>query len=236
MKAVVLERAGKISIKEIPLPTPPSGEVLIRVKACGICGSDIRYFYGENPWSLQTLGVNKPNPPGIVLGHEFSGKIEGVGDGISPSRKGERVGVLAYKACEECYYCKSGLHNLCANVRHLGHGAGWRKRKYYPGAMAEYCSVWSDKAYLLPKNITFEEGTFLDGLAVAIHAVNISGIIPGDDIVTLGAGPIGLLILQVAKAFGVGKVFCVDAYNKPLEVAKKIGVDRIINAKKNKTL
>lgn len=232
MKAVVLERAGKISIKEIPRPVPASGEVLIRVKACGICGSDIRYFYGENPWSLQTLGLSKPNPASIVLGHEFSGEIEGVGDEISPSRKGERVGVLAYKACEECHYCKSGLHNLCANVRHLGHGAGWPKRKYYPGGMTEYCSVWSDKTYLLPKNITFEEATFLDGIAVAVHAVNRSRIIPGDDIVILGAGPISLLILQVAKAFGVGKVFCVDVYNKPLEVAEEIGVDGIINAKR----
>ena len=77
MKAVVLERAEKISVKEIPRPAPASGEVLIRVKACGICGSDIRYFYGENPWSLQTLGISKPNPASIVLGHEFSGEIEG---------------------------------------------------------------------------------------------------------------------------------------------------------------
>lgn len=231
MKAVVLEGPKKISTRNVCRPDPAQHEVLVKVKACGICGSDIRYYDGENPWSLQTLGVDQPSPPNMILGHEFSGEVVEVGKEVSATRKTERIAVLAYRACEECYYCKSGRRNLCAQVRHLGHGAGWGKREYYPGGMAEYCAVWSDKAYLLPSNISFEEATFIDGIAVAIHAVNRGKVKIGDDVLILGAGPIGLEIMQVAKAVGARKAFCVDVYNKALKIAEELGADAIIDGK-----
>lgn len=94
MEAVVLEAPNRVNIKTIPRPLPAPEEVLLKVKACGICGSDIRYFHGENPWSLHTLGVNQTSPPNMILGHEFSGEIVEVGKNVSRARKGERVGGL----------------------------------------------------------------------------------------------------------------------------------------------
>jgi len=240
MKAVLLKAPGELTVEEISTPRPREDEVLLRVEACGVCGSDVRYFHGENPWSKQTLGVSKVNPPNIVLGHEFAGRIVDVGHKSLRKRLGKRVAVLAYKACGECYHCRIGRHNLCAYVKHIGHSAGWddlKQGEYNPGGMADFCRVWDAMAYQIADSISPAAATLLDGLAVAVHAANKVGLNGNrqtqdgelDSVLIMGSGAIGLLILQVARVFGVKSIIAADSHAKPLEIASQLGVDAVVN-------
>lgn len=231
MKAAVLEAPMQLKLKDLPIPKPRSDEVLIKVAACGVCGSDIRYFLGENPWALHTLGVEEPMPPNTILGHEVSGVVVEPGSLRFKDRVGERVGVIAFKSCGRCYYCRKGLHNLCADTIHIGHDGRWKDLDYVPGGYAEYMPVWEDKAYPIPDNISFEEATQLDGLAVAVHIVSRAGIQPGDTVAVVGVGPIGLMTLQVAKIRGASNLIAVDLRDKPLEVACRLGADYTLKPK-----
>jgi len=224
MLAAVLERPGQLSLLRIPVPEPAPREVLVRVEGCGICGSDLRYLAGENPWARQTLGVAKPNPPNMILGHEVAGTIVKAGGPADEGRLGERVVLLAYQACGVCFYCRRGLHHLCEHVTHHGHGAGWRGRDYNPGGMAEYCPVASVHALPLPEAIPFDEATLLDGLAVAIHAVELAGLRPGDAAAVIGSGPVGLCVAQAAAVAGAPQVFAIDVAAGALEVAGELGL------------
>ncbi len=228
MKAVVLRKANDLEVLDIPDPKLQGKQVLVKVDKCGICGSDLRYYKGENPWAKQTLGVESKNPPNMVLGHEFSGEIVDAA-GEFKGRVGERVVVLAFRGCGKCRYCRRGMENLCANTIHYGHGAGWGEMDFYPGGMAQYCAVFSDLAYALPDEISFEEATLLDGLAVAVRAVHKAGLRPAEDVAIFGSGAIGLLILQVSRAFGARRIICVDISEGALAVASETGADVILN-------
>ncbi len=162
MKAAVLKAPGQLTVEDVPVPVLEKDEVLIKVASCGICGSDLRYFEGENPWALHTLGIETPTPPNIIMGHEFAGEVVEVGDDSFRKLVGRRVVASPYKACGVCRLCREGRYNLCTATVHLGHGAGWGQRDYYPGGMAEFCPVWADKAYPLPDNVTYDEATLLD--------------------------------------------------------------------------
>lgn len=232
MKAAVLRGEGKLEVLDLPVFVPRYDEFLLKVKSCGVCGSDIRYFKGENPWSLHTLGYEQPNPPNMILGHEFSGKIIGEGQERNPERIGERVAVEPYRSCGQCYYCRIGKHNICADQEHHGHDHGWKGYEYAPGGMAEYTPAWKSHTYKLPSNVTYDEATFIDGLAVAVRAVHLGSIEPGTELLVIGGGPIGMLISQAAKGFGANRVFLSDVYDKPLEIAGKLGVDDVIDARK----
>lgn len=229
MKAAILEAPFTIKLRSIPTPKPRFDEILLKVAACGICGSDVRYFMGENPWSLHTLGIAESIPSNTILGHEVSGLIVDVGSADLEDMIGSRVGVIAFKSCGRCYYCSRGLHNLCGNMLHIGHDGRWMDRDYIPGGYAEYMPLWWDKAHPIPGSISFEEATQLDGLAVAVHAVGRAGIKPGDTVAVVGVGPIGLMILQVARAMGACKVIALDVRGKPLEIARDLGADSVLD-------
>ncbi len=224
MKAAILQEPERLVVQQIPDPVPAAGEIVMRVRACGVCGSDIRYFHGDNPWSQHTLGYRKPNPPNMILGHEVAGEAQ-LGD------RTIRCSALAFKVCEKCRLCRTGRHNLCPNTGHLGHGAGWESYQYNPGGMAELMPVWEDKVYELPDHVSFEEATFLDGLGVAVHAVHRSGLRPGDAALVMGGGPIGLSIQQVCRALGARCTIVADVYEKPLEVGERLGADRVVDAR-----
>jgi len=228
LKALILEDRKKLSLQDIPAPRPRAGEVLVRVKACGICGSDIRYYMGDNPWSLHTLGFNKTNPSNMLLGHEMTGIVESAPAAGSDLKRGDRVTVLAYKGCGKCRYCLQGRENICAFQEHLGHGTGWENLDYNPGGMAEYCTVWSDNVYRLPDGVSFDEGVLFDGAAVGIHAVKRSGLREGDCVLIYGCGPIGLIMLQLAKLGGASRVICVDIQKKARETAEMLGADLVL--------
>ncbi len=224
MLAAVLEGPGMLLVREVPAPEPGPGEVLCEVAACGICGSDLRYLAGENPWAKHTLGHEKPNPPDMILGHEVSGVVEVGGRRV-------RAGLLAFRTCGECPECLRGRSQLCTRTEHLGHGAGWEGRDFNPGGMAQVMPVWRENVHELPDSVSFDQATFLDGLGVAIHAVRRAGVAAGDSVAVLGAGPIGMLIAQAARVWGARRVVTTDVYAAALECALELGLDAAVDGR-----
>ncbi|NLJ36688.1 MAG: alcohol dehydrogenase catalytic domain-containing protein [candidate division WS1 bacterium] len=220
MTAVVLHAPNDLRVEKVPMPQAAAGQLLLQVHACGICGSDLRYLAGENPWAKHTLGFEPANPPDMILGHEVAGTV------IENGRT-RRVGVLSFRTCGHCHYCRTGRANLCPETAHLGHGAGWEGQN--AGGMAEYCPVWTEHLFDLPDWLSFEEATFLDGLGVAVHAVRCAGTISGQPVLVQGAGPIGLSIAQVAMAWGAEPVAITDIYDAALECARKLKLGPCLN-------
>ncbi len=207
MKAVILREPRVLEIAEVPRPRMTSEHhVMIRVEACGICGSDLRYWNGENPWALHTLGRHIPNPPNIILGHEFAGTVVEVNSSSCEPLLGKRVGAQAFRVCGQCGFCRSGRENLCRETIHIGHAQGWGQMDLYPGAYAEYCLAWGDLVYPIPDEVPLEHAALADILCVAVHAVGRSGR-AGGNVLCIGGGPVGLSIAQVARANGAGTVF-----------------------------
>jgi 2-desacetyl-2-hydroxyethyl bacteriochlorophyllide A dehydrogenase len=229
VKTLVLKSPERIEVMDVPKPVLSAGQVLIKVSRCGICGSDIRYFHGENPWSKQTLGRHIDNPPNIILGHEFTGVVHEVFEKSDAPLLGKRVGVNTFITCGRCSFCRNGQENLCGYTKHLGHGQGWGKMDFYPGGMAEFCPAFASQVYELPQNVTDEQATFFDPLIAAIHAVDVGGPKPLDKAAILGAGPIGLLIAQLVKVYGAIRTFITDVASENIAIAEKVGVDYPLN-------
>jgi L-iditol 2-dehydrogenase len=204
MKRVKLIAPKRFIIEEVDIPKPALNEVLIKVKACGICGTDLHAYYGEHPF------ISYP----IVPGHEFSGIIE---------KTDEHVVVEPLLTCGKCYNCKIGRYNICNDLKVIGCQTD--------GAFAQYITVPINKVFSIPKDMSFEEATFIEPIAVGIHAIKKAGDIKGERIVIMGAGPIGLIILQLSKIFGVKEVIITDILNSRLKLAKELGANYAINVK-----
>jgi len=225
VKALVLKSAEQLEVMDVPTPELSAGQVLIKVSKCGVCGSDVRYFHGENPWAKQTLGRHVDNPPNIILGHELTGVVGEAFDDSDSHLVGKRVGINTWITCGRCDFCRSGQENLCDKTKHLGHGQGWGKMDLYPGGMAEFCPAFASQVYELGENVTDEQATFFDPLIAAIHAVDVGGPKPLDKVAILGAGPIGLLIAQVVKVWGARQTFVTDIAAQNGTIADNVGVD-----------
>lgn len=221
--SVVLAGPGDLRVERIPIPRVGDDAVRVRLGACGICGSDLRYLRGENPWSQHTLGRHVTSPPNMVLGHEVAG-LARTGDGET------RVAILAYKACGTCPACRAGRENICANVQHIGHATGWGEMEHYPGGMAEEFEVWPGFAYPIPESISFDEATFLDGLAVSIHACDRAQVASGKRVAVVGLGPIGMMAAQVAMHRGASRVAACDATELPVQLAGGVGLEDAVRA------
>lgn len=222
MKAVVLRKPKSLEITNIPeFALTDENHVLIKVEACGICGSDLRYWAGENPWALHTLGKHIDNPPNIVLGHEYAGRVVKVKSAKYEHLLGKRVGVQAYKVCGECDFCKSGRENLCNKMIHMGHAQGWGKMNYYPGAYAEYCLGWAELLHPIPDHVSYAEAAMADILCVALHVVGRTNIYEGASVLCFGGGPAGLSIAQVAKIHGAKNIFISEPSKTAQEVIAK---------------
>lgn len=230
MKAAVLMAPGDLRVMDVPRPRPAPGEVLVRVAACGICGSDVKYFHGLNPWAQHTLGRHVDNPPGMILGHEFGGVVVEAGSPGDSDLVGRRVGVEPYNTCGRCDDCIAGNYHLCRSTRHIGHGAGWGERDFYPGGMAEYCTVWATHVFPLPDAIEDAAVPLLDPLAVAVHAARQAGVGPGKSVLVLGAGTVGLCALQTALAWGAHRVCCTDVSDFCLALAREAGAALALRA------
>ena len=235
MKALVLKEAEVLALSDIPDWSLEPGQALIRVTRCGICGSDVRYFYGENPWAKQTLGREIPNPPNIVLGHEFVGYVEAVADASDEALVGKRVAVNTFITCGRCAYCRNDQENLCPNTKHLGHAQGWGEMDFYPGGMARFCPVPASQVYELPDNVSDEDATFLDPMIAALHAVDVGAPKVLDKVAIYGAGPIGLLIAQFVKIYGASETFICDVADENIAAAEAVGVDHALNIADNPT-
>ncbi|GAH78503.1 unnamed protein product, partial [marine sediment metagenome] len=195
--------AGKFRTKEVPIPRPGPREVLVAVKSCGVCGSDIHFY--ENG-RIGDFVVRKP----VVLGHEVAGEVVELGSEARMLKVGDRVAVEPGIPCRHCDYCRSGRYNLCRNVVFLS-------APPHDGFFREYVAIAEDFAYRLPDNVTMEAGATIEPLAVGLHATGLIGLRAGDDVVVLGAGPIGLLATAAARALGAARITAVDLIPLRLE-------------------
>lgn len=219
MKAIVLKKPRHLELMDIPMPRlGEANHVLIRVEACGICGSDLRYYAGENPWAMHTLGRHVDNPPNLIMGHEFAGTVEKVNSRQYEHLLGKRVGVQSYRVCGVCHFCTTGRENLCRDMIHIGHAQGWGEMDFYPGAYAEYCLGWADLLHPIPDMLSMEEAAMADILCVAVHVVGRTRLFPGAPVLCIGGGPAGLSIAQVARHNGAGNIFISD----PSPVAQSV--------------
>jgi len=217
MKALELIEYEKFEYKDIEVPEIKANEVLIRVAACGICGSDVHGMDGSSGRRI----------PPIVMGHEAAGTISEIGSGVGKQwKKGDRVTFDSTVYCGECWHCRRGEVNLCDDRMVLGVSCD-DYRRY--GAFAEFVAVPAHILYRLPDNITFEQAAMVEAVSVAVHAVERTPVHLGDSAVVFGGGMIGLLCLQTLKAAGCGFTAVVDLDAGKLETAKKLGADLCIN-------
>jgi threonine dehydrogenase-like Zn-dependent dehydrogenase len=231
LKAAILRGPGKLELKQISTPSTYPDEVLVKVRACGICGSDVQYLQGTNPWSLHTLGVDEPSPQNIILGHEIAGEIVRTNE-TNKIRLGEHIAINTDKPCQKCTFCKTGRENLCENVKHIGHDGRWGNVDFVPGGYAEFCRIWETNACTIGSDVDFEEASQLDGLGVGVHAAKRAQIEQDDSTVVIGCGAVGLMTMQVAKVYGAGLSICVDRFQKPLDVAHKLGAEVTVDSSK----
>ncbi len=219
MKALELEAYKKLVYKDIRKPEPGQGELLIKVMYCGICGSDVHGYDGS---------TGRRIPP-VVMGHEASGVVEEVGDGVSGFKKGDRVTFDSTLACGDCFYCRKGQTNFCENRRVLGVSCDEYRQN---GAFAEYAVVPALVSYHLPEELSFEAAALTEPLSIAVHGVEITPLALGDNVLVVGAGMIGLLTIAVLRAKGCGRIYASDIDPFKLEKAKKFGADITIDASK----
>lgn len=217
MKAMLLSQYRQLEITDLPTPIPGPGELLIRVAACGICGSDVHGYDGSSGRRI----------PPIVMGHEAAGRVAAVGPQVTGWREGDRVTFDSTISCGSCPYCLRGEINLCDRRQVLGVSCGDYR---CAGAFAEYVIVPQRIAYKLPDALGFSEAAMLEAVAVAVHAVSLSPIIPDMQALVLGAGMIGLLCLQALRAAGCSTVFIADIDPSRLTLAKEVGATETLHA------
>ena len=231
--AAVLEGPKTLRVQEIPAwPLASYGDpdlVLIKVAACGVCGSDFRYFLGENPWAQHTLGRFVANPPNIVLGHEYAGTVVAVLREENRRLLGKRVAPICSKVCGACEDCRTGRSRLCANTVHMGHGQGWGDQPFFPGAYGRYAPAWGASCFEISDHLSFEEAAMMDILAVCVHVAEMGDIQPGRPILTIGAGPAGNGVAQAANCMGASLSVLLDRSATAVDLANKQGVGHAVN-------
>lgn len=213
MKVALFEKPHSLQVTEKPLRKLKEGELLVKVEACGICGTDVHIVEG----------TSRSTPP-VVLGHEYAGIIDDIGANrasLPAAKEGARVAVDPNIACGICYYCRRGLVHLCSNLRALGVDID--------GGMAEYCIVPARQAYILPSGLAAEASAFVEPLSCAIHGIDRANIHAGDVVAILGGGTIGLLMLQLAKNAGASGVFVVEPLAEKRAIAMHLGATAAID-------
>jgi L-iditol 2-dehydrogenase len=219
MKALMLAKYGHLEMTELPQPTPDADEVLVRVAACGICGSDVHGYDGSSGRRI----------PPIVMGHEAAGVIAAVGSDVRTFTEGDRVTFDSTVYCGACGPCMRGEVNLCDRRQVLGVSCGDYRRA---GAFAEFVSVPARIVYRLPDALSFAEASMLEAVAVAVHGVSLAQISKDTTALVVGAGTIGLLTLQALKAAGCKQALIADVDDSRLALAKTLGANETLNADK----
>ncbi len=217
MKALVLEEYKKLVYKEVQDPVLKSDEVLVKVKACGICGSDVHGFDGS---------TGRRIPP-MIMGHEASGVIIDIGKNVSAWKSGDRVTFDSTVYPLNDWFTLEGLYNLSDNREVLGVSPGTYRRN---GAFAEFIAIPQHILYKIPDKVSFEQAAMVEAVAVALHSINISGVRTGDKCVVVGAGIIGIFILKLLKISGASEIIAIDNNPKRLEQAIKAGADHTFNS------
>jgi 2-desacetyl-2-hydroxyethyl bacteriochlorophyllide A dehydrogenase len=205
MDVLVYEGPREMNMRRLPIPKPEAGEVLIRVEKVGICGSELSGYLGHN--SLRV--------PPLVMGHEFAGTVSALGSGVTTLQPGDRVTVNPLLSCHVCCSCVGGRPQLCENRKIIG--------VHRPGAFAEYVAVPAGNVFLLPDSVSMNAGTLTEPLACTIHAVRLARLDPADRVLIYGGGPIGLLLLQAARQFGLRNVTLMELNRNRLDIANALG-------------
>ncbi|MDE0169931.1 MAG: NAD(P)-dependent alcohol dehydrogenase [bacterium] len=215
MKAAVLLPEGGLEIEERPEPSPGPDQVLVAPRLVGVCGSDLHYYKDGRIGDWRIL---QPH----VLGHEFAGVVVAVGSNVENVEVGDRIAVEPIIPCGDCDACTRGIYNVCPNIRFTG-------SPHTDGALQELVAVPARGAHRLPPGMPFSLGALVEPTSIAVHAVRRSGLREGDTVMIVGAGPIGLLTLAVARAYGAGAVYCTDLNQGRLDLATRLGATAAIN-------
>ncbi len=210
MKVALFEKPHSLTVRSTPLRTLMPNEVLLKVKACGVCGTDVHIVEG----------TSRSTPP-VVLGHEFTGIVEDVGIAVHGIAPGQRAAVDPNISCGVCYYCRRGLVHLCANLKALGVD--------HDGGMAEYCFVPSEQIYLLPEGMLMEAAAFVEPVSCAVHGIDRANICAGDTVVIIGGGTIGLIMLQLARNAGASRTIVIEPLQHKRRIAIELGADAAVD-------
>ena len=214
MLQAVMTSPGEIEFHQVEKAQPSKGQVLIEVKRIGVCGSDIHVYHGLHPYTGYP----------VVQGHEVSGVVAEVGEGVTGFAPGDKVVFMPQVSCGECYPCRHGMYHICDNLKVMGFQTS--------GAAQEYFAVDANMTLKLPDNITLDQAAMIEPVAVAAHAVARSGGVQGKRVVVLAAGTIGNLVAQVALASGAQDVLITDISEYKLEKARQCGIVHTVNTQK----
>jgi L-iditol 2-dehydrogenase len=220
MNALLLKEYMQLELVDMPVPEIGPEEVLVRVRACGICGSDVHGLDGSTGRRL----------PPLVMGHEAAGEVVATGAAVTDLEVGERVTFDSTVYCGRCFYCSRGEVNLCDRREVLGVSPGPYRRH---GAFAEYVAVPRRIMYRLPDSLSYEQAALIEAVSVAVHAVGITPIRLGDTAVVVGSGMIGLLTMQAARLAGCSRVIAIDPDETRLKLAREMGASDAINPKQS---
>lgn len=223
MRAVVFYKPEDERVEDVPKPECGKGEILVKVDACAVCGSDLKAYHVGNP---------RIKPP-MVIGHEFTGIIEKIGAGVSGYKVGERVVMATSVSCGKCYYCKRGWRNLCADVAPMGYS--------YPGGMAEYVSI-PERAIVnghvikVPGNLKPEHAALAEPVSCGVNSCEQCNIVKGDTVLVMGAGPMGIINAVVARGLGASQIIMSEINEFRLKQCEVFGFDILVNPGKEDLL
>jgi L-idonate 5-dehydrogenase len=219
MEALVIHSSGDLRVEEIQTPVVASGEIRVRIRTGGICGSDLHYYQHGG------FGAIRLQQP-MVLGHEVAGVIDEVSADVTHLKIGDRIAVSPSLQCGQCRFCQLGLQNHCLDMRYFGSAM---RMPHVQGAFRQEIVVGASQAYKLADGVTDAEGAMAEPLAVALHAVNRAGPLLGRKVLVTGCGPIGAMVIIAARRAGASLIVATDVLEQPLRKATKVGADQVIN-------
>lgn len=215
MKALVLHGIRDLRVDDLPRPKPGRGQVLVRVRAVGLCGSDVHYYtHGR----IGEQVVRRP----MIVGHEGAGEVAALGPGVTDLKVGQRLALEPAHSCGRCEWCRTGRPNLCPSVRFCS-------TPPIDGLMCEFAVLDRHQCVPIPDSITWDEAAMMEPLQVGIHAVNLIGVRPAETVAVVGVGCIGLACMEVARAAGAGRIIVTDKLGYRLKLARKLGADETVN-------
>ncbi len=209
----VMTAPGVIEFRNVEIPEAKNGQVLVKIKKIGVCGSDIHVYHGKHPFTKYP----------VTQGHEVSGQIVSLGENVEGLSVGQKVTIEPQVFCGKCYPCTHGKYNLCEELKVMGFQT--------TGTASEFFAVDASKVTALPETMTYNEGAMIEPLAVTVHAAKRFSKLKGSKVAVLGCGPIGILLAQTCKAMGAAQVMITDVSDYRLELAKTCGVDFAVNTK-----
>lgn len=213
MKAARFYEKHVLRVEDVPIRQPGPHEILVKVRFCGVCGTDVHIYEGDK-------GSSAIVPP-VTLGHELSGDVAAVGEGVTRFQPGDRVSVDPNRYCGKCYYCANGKKHLCDEMEGMGLA--------YDGGFAEYVTVDEELVYPVAEGISYEAAAMTEPISCCLHGIDLAEIRPGDTVMIVGTGNIGMIMLQLARHAGAATIVAVEPNAQRLEKARKLGADVCIN-------